>query len=685
MLLVLLISLSDIFAVGGLFSRPRWSQTEYKKMWIKNVDADVDIKDQIAVTHIDQTFFNELDQSVEAVYIFPLPEKAMITEMVYWVNGKRFVAEIRERGEAVAAYNQKLQQWLDPALLEYMGDNLFRLKIVPIEANTEVRTEITYVEPLQYDMGEMEYKFLLNTTGLSSKPLERVSVDLNASTQHEYNKFESPSHGNSLASKLEKVSDSQYKFFYGDENYVPKKDLVLKMATNREQINYTVLTYTPEVSDSMGEDSFFSLWITPPDTIDQNKVIPKNIVFTVDVSSSMEGTRIEQVKEAMNEFISLLNPQDKFNIITFGTFVNEFKTDLVEANSDNIEEAKDFIYQTYAMGLTNIDEAIEKSLSQSFADESSNNIVFLTDGEPTWGEINPDSILANIARTNDNNVRIFPFGVGEELNRSLLADMAKANHGLPQFISKDDSIAIVVNNHFTRISKPVLTNLEITFNGLDTYDHYPKVIGDLFWGSQIMYSGRYSNSGNFEVKVKGKNRNETVEFTQIINFSDTLGGHRFVPRLWAKEKIDHLLNLIKSYGESQELIDQIVALSLQFQILTPYTAMYSDPDEDPTSVKEESIPEAFSLAQNYPNPFNPSTTIAYELPANNGDYHVIIKIYNTLGELVKVLFSGYQKAGHHELSWNGKGTNGFELPSGIYIYTIEAGKFNASRKMILLK
>ena len=392
---LMLFVVKDTFAVGALFSRPRFSTTEYQKMWIKSLSTKVDIQEQIAVTTVDQVFNNELNTSVEAIYIFPLPENATITKLVYWVNGKRYEAAIRERQQAINDYNQKLRQWLDPALLEYLGNNLFRLSIVPIDANSDVRTEITYVEPLKYDLGLVTYNFKMNTLGLSSKPLQTVSVNLDAKTQYSFKKFYSPSHENSTATKIEKISDNHYTLFYGDENFYPDKDLTIAMQFQRDSVNFSVLTYSPTPEDSIGTESYYAIWITPPDQISNDEVIPKDIVFTADVSSSMEGQRIAQVKEALNTFLDLLNPGDKFNIITFGTFVDKFQPDLVEASANNIQDAKNFVTQLYALGMTNIDEALTTSLQQSYEDTTSNDLVFLTDGMPTWGETNGDSIIVH--------------------------------------------------------------------------------------------------------------------------------------------------------------------------------------------------------------------------------------------------------------------------------------------------
>ena len=135
--------------------------------------------------------------------------------------------------------------------------------------------------------------------------------------------------------------------------------------------------------------------------------IPKDIVFTADVSSSMAGIRLYQVKQSLDYYLDLLNPIDRFNIITFGTYVEQFKADLVSATPANIEAAHNFVFQMYALGMTNISAALDGSLNQSFGDTTSNNLIFLTDGKPTIGEIDSQTIIDSVAAANSKNVRIF--------------------------------------------------------------------------------------------------------------------------------------------------------------------------------------------------------------------------------------------------------------------------------------
>jgi Ca-activated chloride channel family protein len=684
---------TNVLATGVLYVRPRWSDQQYDKMWIKSVDIDVTIRDQVAETHVDQIFYNEMDVSVEAIYIFPLPPNAMISELVYWFNGKRFVADIRERQEAIRAYNEKLRQWLDPAMLEYLGDNQFRLSIVPIEARTEVRTEITYVELIPYDFGVSRYQYFLNMCDLSPKPLQQVQLDLDARSQNMYKTFYSPTHANSPATRLTRVAGDHYTLAFGDENFFPDEDLVIEYETVRDGVEFSLMTYTPTAADSFGHDSFYALWITPPDNISAEERMPLDMVFTADVSSSMDGERIAQLRESLTYFLEQLREKDYFNIVTFGTHVVSFRADLVAASDSNLQAARAFVSDIYALGMTNISAALNAALRHMYRPEASNNIIFLTDGYPTVGITQTDSIIAHTKQDNTNEVRLFTFGIGENISRSMLTALAIENHGYATFIASDDSIALLVENQFKRISKPVLKDLDIDFGGLDIRDGYPKRHGDLFWGTQVNEHGLYTGTGVYPVTLSGRYMNEVKQFAKDFTFSDSHGdGFRFVARLWARAKIDHLLELIMLYGENEELVNQIIELSLRFQILTKYTAFYSDPEESPDdwwspSAVEgpKTAPEHFALYQNYPNPFNPETQIGYTLPSGDSSYLVLIRIYDTLGRLVKILENGYQAPGNYTVTWDGRNDLGMVMPSGVYFYTIQAGPFQATKKMLMIK
>jgi Ca-activated chloride channel family protein len=682
--LLLVLLCQNSFATGALFVRPLNSNATYQTMWIKSYDATVAIQDQLAVTHVDQVCFNETNTRVEATYIFPLPEGAVITELVYWFNGQRYVASIRERQEAQQAYDQRIRQLIDPALLQYLGNNLFKLNIAPINAQSEVRFEITYVELLPYDFGNVDYRFFLRTTELSPKPLQRVTLEISAETAKEFKAFTSPSHGTSTATQIEQLSPSKYRVLFGDENFLPDRDFLLRFETRRAAVDMNVITYSPANSDSFGLDSFYALWITPPDSISPETTIPRSIVFTADVSSSMEGERLVQLKQALDSFLDHLQEADRFNIVTFGTNVVTFRQDLVPAGSAEIAAARSFVSGLSALGLTNIDGALKASESLSFSDATANMIIFLTDGYPTWGEMRIDAIVDSAAARNRRNIRIFPFGIGEDISKPLLIELARRNGGYPIYVTATDSIALVVADQVNRISKPVLSELAIDMGGLQTYDRYPVVLSDLFYGSQVLQFGRYTNAGTFAVTLRGKARLQDVTLTSQVNFSDITGGHRAVPRLWAKNKIDYLLEQIEILGEQKELVDAIIDLSIRYGILTKYTALYVDP----TAVDEREpvvLPKTFVLEPNYPNPFNPETQIGFYVPATAQKQRVVIKIYDMLGRVIRILLDREFAPGHYVVRWDGKDASGYDLPSGTYLYRLEAGAVVIAKKMTLLR
>lgn len=674
------------FATGALFVRPLRSNQTYQTIWIKTYDASVAIQDQIAVTHVDQICFNETNDIVEATYIFPLPEGAVITELVYWLNGERFVASVRERQAAQQAYDERIRQLIDPALLQYLGDNLFKLNIAPINPQTDVRFEITYAELLAYEFGNVDYRFLLRTTGLSPRPLQRVTLNIAAATAKEFKSFTSPSHANSTGMQITQVSPSQYEVIFGDENFTPDRDFLLRFETKRESVDMNVITYTPVATDSFGVDSFYALWITPPDTIEAGETLARDLVFTADVSSSMEGERLVELKSALNSFLDHLNPADRFNLVTFGTNVVKYQPDLVPAEAAAIAVARAFVNGLSALGLTNIDGALHASLQQSFREATSNNLIFLTDGYPTWGELNVNAIVDSAAARNKHNVRIFPFGIGDDVSKPLLIALARANGGYPTYITATDSIALVVANHVNRISKPVLSNLDLDLGGLQTYDRYPLALSDLFFGNQVLQFGRYTNSGSFPVTLSGTAQQQNFELTSLVTFGQISGGNRAVARLWARSKIDYLLEQIAIYGELKELVDAVIDLSIRYSILTKYTALYVDPN--PTSVENgepQLLPKTFVLEQNYPNPFNPETRIVFFVPPSAQQQRVVIKIFDLTGRLVRVLFDREVAPGRYEVIWDGRDGHNNELASGTYVYRLETGRVTIVKRMTLLR
>ncbi|MBX7154680.1 MAG: VWA domain-containing protein [Bacteriodetes bacterium] len=676
---------TEAFATGALFVKDIRS-TNYQAAPIRFYDAKAIIDDQVATTSIDETFTNTLSVTAEATYIFPLPEGAVITELAYWMNGVKYIGSVKEKKAAQQAYNDKIRRLLDPALLQYAGDNVFKLNIAPINPNTDVRFQITYTELLKYEFGKVNYKFLLNATSMSPKPLERVSLTIDAYSQRNFLSVTSPSHGNFTAHSITKVNDKYYKLAFGDEHYLPTSDYVMQFETARDGVDMNVLTYIGAPQDSLG-DGFFAAWITPPDNMNNQYALPRSIVFTADVSSSMDGKRIVALKEALNVFINELKPTDKFNIVVFSTGVVRMKPDVVDATEANLIEARQFVDKLVALGLTNINDALNTSLGMTFSDSTTNSIVFMTDGMPSWGEMDSLKILANVKAMNTKKIRIFSFGIGEDVNKYLLTNLAAQNNGYTAYIQQEDSIAVVIANHFKKITLPALQTPAITYGGLQTYDVYPIILPDLFFGSQVLQLGRYKNGGTYPVTLTGKIRGNDINQQQDVVFPTIVGGNKSVSRLWAQLKINELLDQITKFGERKELVDQIIALSIKFGILTKYTALYADPDDKSTDVIEETTTvenATIQLSAPAPNPSSGTVSIQFTVKTNVAGSIVKVSVYDAFGNNIATIANAYFESGTHTLQWNEVNANGEYLQSGVYFIHIESNGATLIQKIIII-
>lgn len=670
------------WSVGALFVRPLRSSQEYALISIKSYDAKVTIQDHVATTHVDQTFVNEMNDRVESTFIFPLPEGAVITDLFYWFNGVRYKGSVREKKEAQAIYDSKIRRWIDPALLQEMGDNVFKLNIAPIDPRSEVRFEITYTEILPYSLSTATYKHLLKANGLSPKPLERISLRIDATARTSWDSISVPYYEGTSANGITPINQQLTRITFGDEHYTPTRDYVVKMRARRDAVEMATLTYTPVPADSFGTEPFFLSWVLPPN--EDARPLPRSIVFVADVSSSMEGLRMEQLRTAMNAFLDGLTPSDRFNIVTFSTNVISFRADMVEANEQNLAEARSFVRTRTALGLTNISDALKTALGQTYMPTTANVCVFLTDGEPSWGEMRESFILDSATGVwNPQQVRVFPITVGLDPKLTLLTNLAKRTGGFVTNIEKDDSIAVLVAEHLAKISMPQLTDLTLGYGGLRTIDVYPQQLPNVSAGGRVTQHGRYEQGGTFPVTLAGQMMKTPFTLTRDVTFGDPSTSNRAVARLWARAKIDALMLEIGRIGERKELVDAIIDLSIRFGILTKYTALYADPDDkgSATDVPDERPVEAVEIAI-VPNPVSTRADVSIGIDLSLAGQRCSVVIHDMLGRVIARLFEGSSDTSIR-LTWDARTLDGERAPRGVYLLSVTIGDRTITRHIIV--
>jgi Ca-activated chloride channel homolog len=689
--LLLAVMVNSSFAVGALFARRALSNDAMQPLWLTNYIAECTITDQIAVTHIDQTFKNETSQRLEGIFVFPLPPTAIITELALWENGRRNVASIKPNDTARMIYDNTVRRTIDPALLEYMGNNLFKLSVFPIDpagsALAERRIEVTYAELLPYALNQVEYRFFMKTANLSSKPLQRVSISYSITSQKKILSLTSPTHEADAGYYFTKNSDYNYTGIFGNENSYSDKDfrLVYQFESNAFALNH--LTYVPRTDsamfyDSPGDNPYFVLWVTTPDTI---RIMKKNVVFIADISSSMAGTRISQLKNSLKSMVGMLNSSDKFNIVVFSTSYRRFMPNLVVADSANRAAAGVFVNQLTEMGLTDMEDAFKAGLSSAWDDSSVNAAVFLTDGLPTWPvSSTSQNVRDTVRKYNQGGVAVYSFGIGEGVDESFLTVLSKENGGNYTHIATDDSITYTMTNFMRMISYPLIKNCAINYGGLQTFDVLPNPLPNLVATTQLTVLGRYSGTGNYNVTFSGMAGVNPLTLSRNLPFPASTQSHKFVPRMWASAKINALLEQIAMYGELRELVDGVRSLGMKYAIITPYTSLVTTPVKPGQPVEDKTAPmaAAFKLFQNAPNPITSVTTLKYAIPVKSVPQQVSIKIYDARGRLVRTLLNDMTMGGNFSVKWDAKDNFGKRVAAGFYFAVLEA---STARNMIQMR
>ena len=537
--------------------------------------VEVKIDDQVAVTWVDQEFVNPNSVRMEGTYLFPLPPGSHIDKFQMDINGKMEEAELLSADKARSLYEEIVRKYQDPALLEYVGRDAFKVRIFPIEPNSKKRIKLQYTQLLRTDTGLTEYVDPLNTEKFSAKPLKDVSIKVTLASAEPLRSVYSPSHN----VEIKRDGDRKATIGFEDKDVRPDTDFKLIWSRSRSEVGISVLSYR-----TGSDDGYFLLLATPGVESTPGRVQLKDIAFVLDTSGSMAGAKLEQAKKALSFCLANLNEGDRFEIVRFSTEAEPLFNELKPAQKENIDKAQEFVKGLKPIGGTAIDEALAKALKLG-ADRSDKAdrpymVVFLTDGQPTIGQTREDPIVANVSKS-VANTRIFSFGIGTDVNTHLLDRIADATRSFSQYVLPDEDIEIKLSNFYTKIKEPVLSNVEFAVSGPDVRISkvYPNSMPDLFRGEMLVAFGRYSGSGPAAVTVTGTLNGAKRQFAQDVSFTKDDADKAFIARLWATRRVGWLLDEIRMSGESKELKDEVVALAREHGIVTPYTSYLILEDE----------------------------------------------------------------------------------------------------------
>ena len=525
-------------------------------------EVTVEVMDQVVITTIENTFNNEASFDIDVKYHFPVPNSASVTGFGEYINGQLHLWGLQpgQGGGGGGTGN--------PSLSEYLGDNPFSIAMIDIPPG-EKTIYLQYTGLLDYSFGDIIFEYPLWTPEyFIIDPTESIVIDIDIESQRLITGAISGNYPSNTT--INQQSYNVTANFTYNSGFAPL-DFDLQYSVSQEDIGAWLLTHV-EADTLWDSDDGYFLLICEPGEISVGSVVQKYFTFILDKSGSMGGNKIEQAKDAATACVSLLGPNDYFNVIDFNTNIDMFSEEPVQATAENIDVAIEYIDDIFAGGGTNINDALLAGLEQVMGQQSANQIIFLTDGNPSQGVTSIPTILNNVYNANDDSACIFSFGIGNDVSEELLEGLALQNRGATFYIEPGAPIDEAVINFFLSIMNPVFINVVLDFTGIDTRDVFPVDAFNIYYGSQTLVFGRNQDFGATTISLSGTvvGVDTTLVYTGY-EFPEENPENSFVARMWAISYIDYWTAWMVVNGEDEEIIDMIILLSLKYGILTDYT------------------------------------------------------------------------------------------------------------------
>ena len=567
---------------------------------LKHTDVRARIVGYVGTVDVTQQFENPFDRKIEAVYVFPLPEKAAVSEFVMSIGERRIRGILREREEAEAIYSEARAQGYQASLLVQHRPNIFEQKVANIEPGHRIDVNIRYFHTLAYRDGWYSFAFptvvgpRFNPPGWTDpvtalprtpiqpgasgvavqylRPGERSGHDIGISVELDAGVEIEAIEASHFVEEV-RTDESRATITLANRTSIPNRDFVLDFKVAGGRIKSNLLTY--EDPDDPGQ-GYFTMMLYPPEDLTDLRRHPLELVFVLDCSGSMSGHPIAQAKAAIVSALDRLEPGDTFQVIRFSDNASRFGHEPVAATRGNISQAKRYVQSLDGAGGTMMIEGIRAALNFPHDPERLRFVTFLTDGYIG----NEAEILGEIHRSIGPS-RVFSFGVGSSVNRYLLERMAIIGRGAVAYLGLNDFGSDVMNDFFSRISHPAITNVSIEWGDMHASEVYPSRLPDLFVGRPVVVTGKYRGKPG-DLAIHGRAGGERIEFG--VHSGGRQPDHAFLPQIWARLRIADLMDRrvwdADPYGELAGMIRQT---ALDYELMSDYTAFVAVDASQPTS------------------------------------------------------------------------------------------------------
>lgn len=531
----------------------------------------VEMVNRVLRYEVNETFVNNGGGLGEADYLFPLPAGSAFEDLKLSINGELVSGETMNATDARRIYEDIVRRQRDPALVEWMGAGLLRARIFPINPGEEKRVVVRFQSIAQREGDALRIDYVRGTEPVQS-PMVSVRPQLNGSDEENET-------ANTFSLTYGATRDYGAPYSPTHRLFVRERDgrSVVRAAGDGREVTIllplrrasssavSVLTHRPDT-----EPGFALITITPPAST--GRTTARDLTFVLDVSGSMRGQKMEQARAAGHALLSSLSPSDRFRLVDFSTDVNSFRDGFVPATPANIRDARRYLDGLRAEGSTNISGALEEALSERSNGERLPLIVFLTDGEPTVGERNPDAIAA-IAARHRGEARVFTVGVSADVNSALIERLAVEGRGTAHFVRAGEDVERPVSLLASRLTNPVLTNVRVHVDGVRLSRVQPSGSVDIFAGQDLVLLARYDGDGDATIRIEGQSAGGRTSWSSRATFSRRTTNNAFVPRLWAAQRIGWLAaEKRRTGGRSNEMDAEIKSLGERYGIPTEFSS-----------------------------------------------------------------------------------------------------------------
>ncbi len=604
--------------------------------FLLNSKADIEIFGLHARVTLKQTYSNKSNEWVEGRYLLPLPDDGVVDGLLIKTKDGITKGVIKEKAEAKKVYDQARRDGKKASLVEMERPNLFTTNVANIAPNSQIEVEVSYTQPISYKLGEFSLMLpntltprytpptftkseqeltkvehisasgWANQDGISptfttQKPKDSHNIEIRAKIKKSY--------------KLKSITSSSHEIVWkeeGDSYVVSLKSVTTAMNKDFYLTWAAVDMQKPTAAllkESLEGEEYLSLMVMPPQKIDSSHVLPRDMIFVIDTSGSMSGESMSQAKKSLRKALSLLTSKDRFNIIEFDDDFTSLYPDSLAVTQARLAEANDFITKMEADGGTEIKPALDNAFEQKAKEGYLKQIIFLTDGS-----IGNEEELFDDIKVKLGNSRLFTIAIGTAPNVYFMRQSAKFGRGTFTHINNIEMVDKQISDLFAQLKNPVLRDVTISLAGDKGIEYFPKVIPDLYLGEPLMVYIKHKNSANSKIIIKGKLLDQ--EWKREIQYS-SLATSEGIAKLWAKSKIDHLMDQ-KIVGVDEATIKkQVTPLALKYGLMSKYTSF--------VAVEEKiSRPEGESLHQkDVPNLLPEGNTMLHE----EASYDMAAKAY----------------------------------------------------------